>query len=110
MAPVRSRRLWSASVSAGATQLVYTVPADRTAIARSIWFNAAGSALAVPVRMVVNAGGGGLVAWLGSIPSGSSIEGPYWVGDEGDTVSIVNNGAATLFTVGYGSLLDGDPS
>lgn len=107
---VRSRPFWVASVGAGQAVAVYTVPPDRTAICRT-WTLTNFAAVAGIIGARVDRNGAILHHWRGTVGGNSTVAVPVPVIlDEGDRFIVNNETAAAIETVGYGSLLLGDPA
>lgn len=109
---VRSRRLWGGTrLTVGAYQVIYTVPADRTAVVRTIFMcNVSGSA-SWPVSLRINSSTGvGLLFERTLAPSETYLlEGVIL--NPGDVLRGRSNAASTpgIDCFGFGSLLLGAP-
>lgn len=122
---VRSRRLWGPTKITVATYVaVYTVPADRTAVVRTVAFYMYGNVTPTAAALAVNVGDQDHIIWRADlIPSRSMAAAvqntvsalnpqPLWDSielDPGD-VLYAQISSGTLITTGFGSLLDGAPS
>lgn len=116
---VRSRRLGHTSVAtvgAGATTTIFTVPANRTAIVKDLHI-AVTAATTPPVALTVSvllASSASRRLWADAVNVGTrepwAQSEPWIVLEEGDSLQIAQPAACTVQTYCSGALLDGDPS
>lgn len=108
---VRSRRLFGpATVTAGTTGTVYTVPAGRTAVFRLVTVRTTGTGTAEVLFRINSTVAGG---FFGLIPAGvaQSVELLHdLVLDPADFLAVTAPANVTVQISGFGSLLDGAPS
>lgn len=104
---VRSRRLFGPiTIGPGAGSNVYTVPADRTTVVRSLTIAAVG-ATNVPWTVSVS----GVVAIRGTTGSGATSSLPYLVLNPGDVLRVNNvDAVGTIAATGSGAELLGAPA
>lgn len=111
MATVRSRRFFGPVVlAAGSTSILYTVPANRVAIIRSIWaYNPGGASSAL--SLTVNGATAADIVFRQLVPALGSIETPpEMILDPGDVLRGSAGTISAIHVIGFGSLLDGPPT
>lgn len=108
--PVRSRRFFGPILVAASPQLLYTVPAGRTAVLKTLSLSA--PAVAVPnYSLRVNGVAGANQLYGGAVAAGLSVLlFDLVVLNPGDTLHVVTASLNLLVIAGFGSLLDGSPS
>ena len=110
---VRSRRFFGPVRITVANQVVYTVPAGRTATFRKLWIaNVTANAQGVYVQLV--GGEGGNVFQIANnriVPANEVWDlGGGWVLNPGESVVVSSNNLNTINAYGAGSLLMGAPA
>lgn len=107
--PVRSRRLWGPTTITQAGLVLYTVPADRTAVVRQIVVTSvSGVVERVTLRVNGSSGVPTLARW--DLAAGQTVTLANVVLNPGDTLHAVAQNATLLTSCsGFGSLLEGAP-
>jgi hypothetical protein len=91
--------------------VLYSVPADRTAIFRLLTFYNNAAATPDDVALAINGSTGTAYIRRFSLGAGASLSvSDYIVLNPGDTLRVVNTGGNNLRCAGFGSLLLGAPS
>lgn len=110
--PVRTRRLAGpVSVAVGAAPILFTVPANRTAIVKRLHLRAAGTVTAgTALTLYVGAPAAGTATTVVTFPGLDAEREAWLVLHEGESL-YAGNGTNQAITVAIsGTLLDGDPA
>lgn len=105
---VRSKTLFGNSMGTNIVKLLYTTPADRTAIVKSLTMGGSAGAIVVSLFADDPAGASRFIGKY-AIAAGESVQlnGLYWVLEPGRKFQCSSTGGGVI--TGHGVLLDGAP-